>query len=886
VRIGIAVAAVAAAAVLPVSGQDAPGAARTIEAVLDNGVRVVLQPRGEVPMIAATAIVGAGSALEDEGFSGASHFLEHLLFNGTSAMTQEQLYDAVDRIGGYNNAHTDEDHTYFTMLVPSEHAERGLAIQAAMLFDSTLPADKFDKERGIILEEIARDRSAPGHDAAVAVRAALWAGTPYARPVIGTYESLAGIDLERVRAYWRERYVTGNTLVWVVGDFAPDAMLAALGRTYGAVSRPGRPPALPDPFAGVAGGALTRVATDDPTPRVAIAVPAPGPCESGGAAVSLLAEALGAEDGPLRRAVPRETVTSVAVEHDARPRGSALVVRADLAEGADAQAAAAALLGALEGVARDGLRAPGVSAAGLLRLARAAGAATRLNAQRLHYVGMLLADAVASCEGSTAAVVAPRAADAPGPDDIVAAARTTLAGLRERARVVLAGPGLAAAGPAPLDLPWTVPAEVPTAAVATVPGADLDRTLPSGLRLVVGREPDAQVTGIHVLIRDRAAREPAGRAGIADVLHRLLPQGTALSDRAQVASRLERIGADLKTADSDFIPYDDYYTDASHSFLRLELPSDGWLAALDLLAEIVRAPRLADEDLAAVLPSRIRRAEQDSASPGAAGAAAYDAAMLGPDHPSTHPVGGRPDSLAAIDGDGLRSFARSYLAPEALIVAVVGPHEPEDVAGAVAERFPAAPAGIEWTPAPPWPETADPGPEVVREVGAEQSRLYLGRIADAPARDRPALTLLADLLSDRLARTVREELGLAYSLGAGVEFSSSPERAWWTVSVGTRPDNLAAALDAVRSEIARLRDAMASRDEIDRVRAERRGRALMRRMSAINRARLLGLRAFTGVASSDDVDRLDAVDRVTREELERLARTWLDPDRFRVVIAR
>ena len=67
---------------------------------------------------------------------------------------------------------------------------------------------------------------------------------------------------------------------------------------------------------------------------------------------------------------------------------------------------------------------------------------------------------------------------------------------------------------------------------------------------------------------------------------------------------------------------------------------------------------------------------------------------------------------------------------------------------------------------------------------------------------------------------------------------------------------------------------------------ERRGRSLMRRMSAINRARSLGLRAFRGVASADDVDALDAMDAVSRDDLVRLANTWLDPDGFRVVITR
>jgi predicted Zn-dependent peptidase len=104
--------------------------------------------------------------------------------------------------------------------------------------------------------------------------------------------------------------------------------------------------------------------------------------------------------------------------------------------------------------------------------------------------------------------------------------------------------------------------------------------------------------------------------------------------------------------------------------------------------------------------------------------------------------------------------------------------------------------------------------------------------------------------------------------------------------MGTRPDNLELAREGLRREMARLRDGMAGEEEIRRVRAERRGRALMRRMTAINRARYLGLRAMTGVPAHEDLDALDAMDRVTREDLARLGQEWLEAERFRVVIVR
>jgi predicted Zn-dependent peptidase len=133
-------------------------------------------------MVASAVVVGAGVVDEPARAGGSSHFLEHLLFDGTTTRTQKELYDAVDRIGAYNNATTREDHTLFTLLVASRHAREGLEIQADMLFRSTIPAESFEKERKIVLEELARDRSDPEYGREQALRRFAYAGPPSSAP--------------------------------------------------------------------------------------------------------------------------------------------------------------------------------------------------------------------------------------------------------------------------------------------------------------------------------------------------------------------------------------------------------------------------------------------------------------------------------------------------------------------------------------------------------------------------------------------------------------------------------------------------------------------------------------------------------------------------------
>jgi predicted Zn-dependent peptidase len=854
-----------------------------LETVLPNGLRVALVERREVPMVSATAIVGAGSALESEDFSGASHLLEHLLFNGTTTMNQEELYAAVDRIGGYNNAHTDEDHTYYTMLVPTAHAARGLEIQAAMLFDSTIPEEKYDKERKIVLEEIAKDRSRPDHEVDVAIREWTSPETPYARPVIGTYDSLAGIERDLVWEYYKRRYVPQNILLFVAGDFAAAEMLETVEQIYDAPAAGDSLPPVPDPFAGPGKGTLTRVGKEASAAVVTVTLPAPGPCTPAGPDIEIIAAVLSAETGPLRQAVPGDQASRVSAGYVPRPVGSALSVRADLLPGVDPGAVAQRLVGALAATGQRGLDQPGFGPVEVMRASAAARSGSLLMGQRLHYLGMMVADTLGACGGSVAPLLRAEERVERSPEQVAATTAKLFADLAQRARVVVIDPEAGETTTVPLAEPAAV-----TAAQAPQPtgstAADLDRTLDNGMRVLVTREPGTQVTGFHVLVRDRSAREPEGKVGITDLLHRMLPRGTRLSDRAQLDARLERLGAELKTADSDFIPYDDYYTSPSHSFVRLEVQAGNWLPALDLLAELVRLPALAEAEFESLHSTRLVRAEKEASSPTEVGRAAYRAALLGADHPMARPVVGTPESLGTVSYEDLVEYAGAYLGPQGLILSVVGPHEPADVFGAVAERFASAATGQEWSPVPQWPSTEEAGAAVEVTLGADQARVYLGRIDEAAADDRAGLMLLAAIASDRLAMTLREEQGLAYRLGASVTFSDQPALAWLTVEMGTRPENRDQALAGLRSQMDSLRAGMVGDEHIERIRAVLKSRALMRRMTAVNRARYLGLRTFTGVPAREDLDALAALDRVSREQLERLAGEWLDPERHRVVV--
>ncbi|HJO48430.1 MAG TPA: pitrilysin family protein, partial [Candidatus Scalindua sp.] len=203
---------------------------------LDNGMEVILIENHANPMITAFTIVKTGSRNENAATNGTAHFLEHLLFNGTKNRTQQELYSEMDYYGGYNNASTGPDYTDFMILMPKEYIEQGMDIQADMLFNSTLPPEKFEKERGIVIEEIGKGADRPTTQVHNHFIRNLYSASPYERPVLGTVSTISYLKRDDVQAYYHTWYVPNNMTLMVIGDFAVSEMIELVREKYGPYS--------------------------------------------------------------------------------------------------------------------------------------------------------------------------------------------------------------------------------------------------------------------------------------------------------------------------------------------------------------------------------------------------------------------------------------------------------------------------------------------------------------------------------------------------------------------------------------------------------------------------------------------------------------------------
>src|ERR1700684_3798171 len=169
----------------------------------------------DVRSVAIAYWVGTGSRDEPDELAGASHFLEHLLFKGTERRSAAASAESLDEVGGDCNAFTTKEYTTFYIRLLAEHLPLGLDILSDIMWQPALRPDDLDAERQGILDEILMHADEPSDEAAEQSSALLVPDHPLGREVLGSHHSLSAMTVDRIRAFFDERYRPANIVVAV-----------------------------------------------------------------------------------------------------------------------------------------------------------------------------------------------------------------------------------------------------------------------------------------------------------------------------------------------------------------------------------------------------------------------------------------------------------------------------------------------------------------------------------------------------------------------------------------------------------------------------------------------------------------------------------------------
>lgn len=193
-----------------------------VKRTLPNGVRLISERLDTVRTVSVGIWVGNGSRYEPAALSGISHFIEHMIFKGTEKRSARHIAIAIDALGGQANAFTDKECTCYYMKVLDARLQNAVSILADMFLHSRFAQEDIDLERGVILEEIDMYEDSPEDVAIDKLFEQCYADSALGRPILGTAETLAGIDSAAMHGYMKQYYRPEDTVIAVSGHFADE----------------------------------------------------------------------------------------------------------------------------------------------------------------------------------------------------------------------------------------------------------------------------------------------------------------------------------------------------------------------------------------------------------------------------------------------------------------------------------------------------------------------------------------------------------------------------------------------------------------------------------------------------------------------------------------
>jgi zinc protease len=324
---------------------------------LENGFKALLVERGPLPVVASVLWYRVGSRDEGTGQTGVSHFLEHMMFKGTQAFAKGQIDLQTSKMGGSNNAFTDNDGTAYYFTLAADRWETALEIEASRMRDCLLDPLEFASEKNVVLEELAMGEDDPWRPLYQACEGLLFQVHPYHHPVIGYREDLERLSVQRMRDYYRRHYGPNRAFLVVAGNIDRARTAQRIGELFGPLPRAAdreQPLREPPPQ----GERRATLRTPHSVSRLCIGFPTCRMGERDDYALDVLAHELGNSKNSrlYRRLVLHdELVTDVNVMNETRQEPGALMVLCELRDGVDPDRVETAIREEIASLVEDGV---------------------------------------------------------------------------------------------------------------------------------------------------------------------------------------------------------------------------------------------------------------------------------------------------------------------------------------------------------------------------------------------------------------------------------------------------------------------------------------------------------------------------------------------------
>src|SRR5579872_6964974 len=192
---------------------------------LPNGVRVITEAMAHVRSVSVGVWIGTGSRRETSEQNGISHFIEHMLFKGTTTRSAEDIARSVDSIGGNLDAFTAKELVCFNTKVLDQHLGLAMDVVADLVLHPMFRPEDLDKEKGVILEELKMEEDSPDYLVHEIFSSNFWKDHPLGKPILGTKETVRNFDREKIQDYYSRYYSPSNILITAAGNLQHDHLV-------------------------------------------------------------------------------------------------------------------------------------------------------------------------------------------------------------------------------------------------------------------------------------------------------------------------------------------------------------------------------------------------------------------------------------------------------------------------------------------------------------------------------------------------------------------------------------------------------------------------------------------------------------------------------------
>jgi zinc protease len=825
---------------------------------LDNGLTIIVREDHSAPVVSAQAWCMAGSIHEGKWLgAGLSHILEHMLFKGTTTRPGSRIDQEVQEAGGYMNAYTSFDRTVYHIDVPNTGTVVAIDILCDIMQHATLPADELAKEMDVIRREMDMGYDDPGRRSSRRLFETAYTRSPYRFTIIGYPDIFNEVKPEDLRAYYEEKYAPNNVFFVVVGDVSTEAVVRQIREAYAKTRARAIPAAvLPLEPRQTAAREIVEEATVE-LGHFHFAWHIPDVRHPDIPLLDVLAVLLGS--GRSSR-LYQEVREKLAFVHHAdawtySPGNPGLFGMSAVVDPDHFESARDAMLAEVEKMKTD-LVSPGE----LQKAVKQFIAGTLSSRKTMQGQAQDLGGSWIAANDLNFSERYLEAVKRITPLDLHRVARQYLT---PENRTVFA---LMPAGTSPR---FALGAEQHT----DHPIQKFE--LPNGLRLLVKEDHRLPFVEFRAVFQGGVLTESAQNNGITQLMGKLLLKGTRTRSAEQIAREIESVGGHI-----------DSYGGNNSFGVNAEVMSSDFAIGLELVADVLVNPVFAVESLDREREVQLANLQAQKDHLLKSASVAMRRALFADSGYGLDPLG-TEESLGLLQADDLKAFHRQLAVPGNCVLAIFGDVRAQEVKVAV-ER-----AMAQWqgkgslnghlSPAP----LKTPAAARVQELRDKKQAVIVVGFPGTTLKsdDRYALDLLQEACSDlgsRLFLRIREELGLAYYVGAQHFPGLVP--GYFSFYVGTMPGKVELVEAELRREAELLRETGLTDAELKRAKAKVIGQKKISRQDLGTVAMTSALDELYGLGYAHAEEEDAFYEAVTLDQVKAVAQKYLNDLHLAVAI--